>query len=233
MDVYARRRLVAVLAIVLVLVLIGVAVAGGGDDEQTPITTAETGTSTPGLGTPLSKDEFIEQGDAICAETAAGVANLTSDDSQTLAEDERELTESQLDQLRTLVPPEEDQKTLDQFFSAMEDQVDALDKRVLALDRADDTASLEAETELGAATDELRSAAKDYGFEECGRPGEPSTDTDTETDTEVPTDTSAVPTAPATTPTAPATTPTTPAAPPASSSSSSGGSGADSGGVSP
>src|SRR5688500_10114636 len=126
MDVYARRRLVAVLAIVLVLVLIGVAVAGGGDDEQTPITTVRPGTTDPALATPLSKDDFIAQGDGICEETAIAVANLASDDSQTLAEDELQYTESQLDQLRTLVPPEEDQKTLDEFFAAMEDQVDAL-----------------------------------------------------------------------------------------------------------
>jgi hypothetical protein len=231
MDVYARRRLVAVLAIVLVLVLIGVAVAGGGDDEQTPITTVTTGTTDPALATPLSKDEFIEEGDAICAETAVAVASLTSDDSQTLADDELEYTESQLDQLRSLVPPEEDQKTLDEFFAAMEDQVDALDKRVLALERADDSAALEAETELATATDELLGAAKDYGFSECGRAGEASTDTDT--DTEVPTDTGAVPAAPATTPTAPATTPTTPVAPTDSSSSSSGGADPDSGGVAP
>jgi len=80
MDVYARRRLVAVLAIVLVLVLIGVAVAGGGDDDsEAPVTTV-TGASTPGVATALSKADFIEQGDDICEETAVGIDNISSDD---------------------------------------------------------------------------------------------------------------------------------------------------------
>ena len=104
MDVYQRRRLVAVLAVVLVLVLIGVAIAGGGDDEQAPITPV-TGASTPGLATPLSQSEFISQGDAICEEAAAAVANIDASDTKDQAEQELEYTKSELDQLRSLTPP--------------------------------------------------------------------------------------------------------------------------------
>jgi hypothetical protein len=236
MDVYARRRLVAVLAIVLVLVLIGVAVAGGGDDEpETPITTV-TGASTPGLATPLSKDEFVQQADDICEETAVGIENISSDDSEQIAAEELALTESQLDQLRSLAPPEEDQTTLDDFFSALEDLVDALDTRALALERGDDSAAAEAETEISTAETELADAANAYGFKECGTTAEAASGADGTGGAGAPTDTGAVPVTPTTPPatTPPATTP--PATPPADDGSGDDGSGGvspGSGGVSP
>src|SRR5687768_11332215 len=149
MDVYARRRLVAVLAIVLVVILIGVAVAGGGDDEEAPITTV-AGTSAPGATASLSKDDFVEQADDICDETGAAIANLSTDDAEELAEEELALTESELESLRSLPPPEEDQALLDDFFSALEDQIDFLEKRLLAIQRNDEEAATEAETQISA-----------------------------------------------------------------------------------
>jgi len=233
MDVYARRRLVAVLAIVLVLVLIGVAVAGGGDDEQTPITTV-AGASTPGLAAPLSKDDFIQQGDDICEESATAIANLSIDDTEELAGEELSITEGELDSLRSLAPPEKDQATLDEFFAAEEDLVDALDKRLLAIERGDDAAAAEAEAEIDSAKADVVAAAEDYGFKQCGKEGEA---TDAGTDTSVaPTDTGAVPAAPVepapAAPVEPA--PAAPAPAPApSGGTGSGGSGTGSGGVSP
>jgi hypothetical protein len=233
MDVYARRRLVAVLAIVLVLVLIGVAVAGGGDDESEPPITTVTGASTPGIATPLSKDEFIDQADDICKESAVGIENISADDPEQAAQDELSVTEGELDSLRSLAPPEEDQAELDDFFSALEDLVDALDTRALALQRADDEAAAEAETEIATAETDLTAAADAYGFNECGTTGDPGTGTDTSTGG---TDagTGAAPVTPAPAPTAPA-----PAPAPAPSDSGgigdTGGSSGDtdSGGVSP
>jgi hypothetical protein len=230
MDVYQRRRLVAVLAIVLVLVLIGVAIAGGGGDDETPITPV-TGTSTPGAAAPLSKDEFIDQGDAICEETAASVANIDSTDTKDQAEQEADFTDSLLDQLRSLTPPEEDQATLDDFFSSLEDLVDALDKEFLAADREDTEALTEAQTEIDDAKADVLAAAKDYGFNECGKAGEPSAETtgDTPTDATAPS-TDTAPVAPTdTAPVAPAPTPT----PPPSGGDDSGGVSPGSGGVSP
>ena len=228
MDVYQRRRLVAVLAIVLVLVLIGVAIAGGGDDEQTPITPV-TGASTPGLATPLSKSEFISQGDAICEETAAAVANIDDSDTQERAEQELEYTESELDQLRSLTPPESDQATLDDFFSSLEDLIGALDKEVLAADRDDSTALAEAQTEIESAEDAVLDAAGEYGFKECGKAGEPSVDPADTGGAVAPTDTAPVtPTTPAPVVPAPAPAPTPPAP-----GDGSGGVSPDSGGVSP
>lgn len=227
MDVYQRRRLVAVLAIVLVLVLIGVAIAGGGGDEETPITPV-TGASTPGLATPLSKSEFISQGDAICEETAAAVANIDSADTKDQAEQELDYTNSELDQLRSLTPPESDQATLDDFFSSLEDLIDALEKQSLAADRDDATALAEAQTEIDAAKSAVRDAADQYGFKQCGKAGEPSTDPTDTVGGVAPTDT--VPVAPTTTP-PPVTTP--PSIPSTPGDGSGGGGSGGSGGVSP
>jgi hypothetical protein len=237
MDVYARRRLVAVLAIVLVVVLIGVAVAGGGDDEEAPITTV-AGTSAPGAAASLGKDDFVEQADDICDETGAAIANLSTDDAEELAEEELGLTESELESLRSLPPPEEDQALLDDFFSAHEDQIAFLEKRLLAIQRNDEDAATEAETQISTATSDLRRAARRYGFDECGTQGEPTTDTDAV----APTDTGTAPAVPAPEPpvtTPPATTPPPAEAPPPppppadDGGDRSGGTGSDSGGVGP
>lgn len=224
MDVYQRRRLVAVLAIVLVLVLVVVAIAGGGgDDEGTPIEPV-TGASTPGLATPLTKTEFIRQGDDICAETAVAVANIDTGDTKNQAEQELEFTQSELDQLQSLSPPEEDQATLDDFFSSVQNLIDALDKKFLAADRNDDAALTEASTEIDSAKADVLSAAEDYGFKKCGEAGEPSGNT---------TDTGGGGVAPTSTPPVAPVSPTTPPAttPPSTNPPSSGG--GDSGGVGP
>ena len=231
MDVYQRRRLVAVLATVLVLVLIVVAIAGGGDDESTPIEPVDT--STPGVSEPLSKEEFIAEADDICEETAVAVANIDASDAKNQAEQELELTQSELDQLQSLTPPEEDQATLDDFFSALEELIDSLDKQFLAADRGDDTALTEAATEIDTAKSDVLEAAKDYGFKKCGEAGEPSAPPDTGTGGAAPTSTT--PAAPATpaepaAPAAPAAPAPAPAAPAGSGGGGGGGGGTGGGG---
>ena len=73
MDVYQRRRLVALGAVVVVIALIvAIASAGGGGSDNTAVTTTSTAAA--------SKSEFTASADGICAETATAVANLSSDD---------------------------------------------------------------------------------------------------------------------------------------------------------
>jgi hypothetical protein len=173
MDVYQRRRLVAVLAIVLVLVLAVVAIAGGGDDEGGEIEPV-TGGSGPGDATPLSKSEFISEGDQTCEEINTAIANIDSGDPQVAADEELDYTRSELSQLRSLTPPEEDQATLDQFFSALEDLVAALKGNSEAIAGGDTAAQSAAGTEIETAKSAFLAAAQDYGFESCGEEGEPS-----------------------------------------------------------
>ena len=207
MDVYQRRRLVAVLAIVLVLVLAVVAIAGGGDDEGEPIEPV-TGASSAGVGTPLSKSEFISQGDQTCDEIATAIANIDTSDPQEAADQELDYTKSLLSQLRSLTPPKEDQATLDQFFSSLEDLVDALKQNSDAISSGDTTAQSEAVTEIDQAKSGFLAAAQDYGFKKCGEEGEPSP-TGTGGVAGTGSATPATPVTPTTTPVTPTTTPST------------------------
>lgn len=183
MDVYARRRLVAGLAAVgaLVVIIVAIASAGGDDDGGiTPVEEVNGGGESAG-----SKSQFIREADAICAEANAAIASLSAgaaaEDPELLAEQQYEYTRSELEQLQTLTPPEGDRAALNRFYAALREQIDVLYKQQLAIQRADDTALADVSTELPAAQAELRAAAADYGFEECGREGEPPTDADAAT----------------------------------------------------
>jgi hypothetical protein len=181
MDVYARRRLVAGLVAVgaLVVIIVAIASAGGDDDDVAPVEGVNGGDEGA-----VSKSEFIQEADAVCAEANAAVANLSvgpaADDPELLAEQQYEYTRSELEQLQTLTPPEEDRSALNRFYTALRDKIDVLNKQQVAIQRADDTALADVSTELPAAQAEVRAAAAGYGFKECGREGAPATDVDAE-----------------------------------------------------
>jgi hypothetical protein len=180
MDVYARRRLVAGLVAVsaLVVIIVAIASAGGDDDGGTAPVEGVNG----GDESAVSKSQFIREADETCAEANAAIASLSAgaaaDDPELLAEQQYEYTRSELEQLRTLTPPDEDRSALNRFYTALRAQIDVLNEQQLAIQRADDAAHADVSTELPAAQAELRAAAADYGFEECGREGEPPTDAD-------------------------------------------------------
>jgi hypothetical protein len=216
MDVYARRRLVAGVAVVGVLVVIIVAIASAGGDDDDEITPVE-GVGGGSAGS-ASKSEFIDEADSICAEANAAVANLAASPAanvpELLAEQQYEYARGELEQLQTLTPPEDDRSALDRFYTALRDQIDVLRKQQLAIQRGDDDALAEVSEELPAADAEVRAAAADYGFDECGTEGAPPTDADSGAAI-APTDVTGAPTdvteAPAVAPEAPVE--TTPAAP--------------------
>jgi hypothetical protein len=180
MDVYARRRLVAGLVAVgtLVVIIVAIASAGGGDDGEPSAVEGVNG----GDESAVSKNQFIREADEICAEANAAIASLSAgaaaEDPELLSQQQYEYTSSELEQLRTLTPPDEDRAALNRFYTALRGQIDVLNAQALAIQRGDDTALADVSTELSAAQAELRAAAADYGFEECGREGEPPTDAD-------------------------------------------------------
>jgi hypothetical protein len=218
MDVYQRRRLVALAVVVAIIgLIVAIASAGGGGSDSMPVTS----TTTPAV----SKADFVNSADSICAETAASIANLPGTDSASDAQAELEYTQSELQQLRSLPRPEGDGAALDDFFTALKDQVRTLQKRADAANSGDSTTLASLDTQLASAKQNVRAAAADYGLTRCGKEGAPTGGGGgggTAATTSVPTST--VPTtttaAPATTTTA---TPTTPA-------SDTGGTGAGTGG---
>lgn len=144
-----------ILTVVLLTGALLVAGCGGDDDDQ--------GAGSP----PLSKEEYIAQGDAICT---AGDEELvaeaeerfgSAEEAPPRAEQEAFISEivapgfeQQLEELRELSPPEEDQEQIDALLAALEELADA------------------AANDPGAVIDgeftEASRLAREYGFTACG-----------------------------------------------------------------
>jgi hypothetical protein len=216
MDVYQRRRLVALAGVVVVIGLI-VAIASAGGDGGSDITPVTTNTTQA-----ASKADFISSADSICAETATSIANLPGTDTAEDAQQELDYTQSQLQQIRSLPQPSQDKSDLDAFFTALKDQIQSLQKQADAA-KAGDTATLDTlQTQLDAAESNVQEAAQAYGMNRCGEPGRASTGGGggSTTATTVPTPSTVTPT---TTPVAPTTTTTT--TPPSGGGTGTGGGG--------
>jgi hypothetical protein len=232
MDIYQRRRLVALSAIAGIFVLIVVVIASAGDDDEpeAPITTVGTTDQTAAA---IPKREYIDEADAICAEVNSALASIDAADEAAAAAEEATLVAGELQQLQSLSPPDKDEDLANDFLRALQAQVDALESRQIALERQDDTALAGIDDTLAAAEVDAQAAAADFGFEVCGNPEEAGADTETETGTGG-VETTPVEPAPAA-PVEPAPTEPAPTTPPAAGGTggTGGGGGGGTGGVSP
>jgi hypothetical protein len=235
MDIYMRRRLVALGGLVAFFIIFVLLVKSCGDDEEPAAPLTETG-ATGGAGTvALPVDEFIAQADTICAQANTAVGALDPTDPREVSK-ERKITEEEFEQLQSL-EVEEESSLLRQFMAQFREVVDALNAKELAIKNDDSAGAEEAQVALDTAEAEARQLGERYGFADCGQwldAGEsPSTagatdttGTDTTgTDTSggvAPTDTGAAPTDTGTAPTDTGTAPT-----------DTGTDGSDSGGISP
>ncbi len=228
-SVWGRLAYLALGAAVVAIL----AASGCGDSSSAPVTGASgaSGASGSSGSTALTKQAFIKQADAICAEANSAVASLsggaTTDDESLQVSQRLEITRSELQSLEGLKPPKEDRSTLDGFIAALKNEVDALTSLNSAVAGGGDTST--ADSALADAKSNAEQAATDYGMRECGSAR--SRPTQAGSNTAPTTTTTAVPTTPTTT-TAVPTTPTTPAPAPAPPAPSGGGTGgAPSGGT--
>ncbi len=223
MDVYQRRRLVALSAIAgLFIIFVLLVRSCGGDDEEAPVTPVAGATGLGGA-TVLAQSDFVAQGDAICLEANTALADVDESDAAQAATDQAEIITGELQQLQTLPPPDDGERKLDNFLAALEEQAGAYQDKVTAEERGDATAVADLDATIDEAATDAADAADRFGFKVCGDTskvgdsesgGDTGADTGTDTDTATtPTDTGAVT---PTTPVAPAETTTTPVAPPAS-----------------
>jgi hypothetical protein len=207
-----RRPYVALVGGVAAAALLA---SGCGESETAPVVPVQSASGAQG-GVALSKDQFIQQGDAICGEANAALAGLNSatvgNGAEIQTAQELQIVRSELTSIQALTPPSEDRSTLDDLLSALKDEATALDAKKTALDQGGDPST--AETELATAKANAQSAADAYGFKACGTGGAAPTTSGAQTTT-----TLAAP--PPTTPTTPAT-PVTPA-PPATAGTPTGG----------
>lgn len=252
MDVYQRRRLVALSAIAVVFVIIVLLIRSCGDDDE-PATTSAPIAGATGVGgaTAQPKTDFIDQADRICLEANTTIDSIETTDEAQVAAEEAQTLAGEIEQLQTLVPPDEDENSLEAFLKAVQKQANALSDQVTALERGDTAAAAELDATIDEAAAKAGRIAKRFGFEACGDPTAVGEASGGEGDGEETTDAAATDSggvAPATTtpavPVEPAPT-TTPAAPPADTGTQggvgtepaapadSGGTGSSSGGVSP
>ncbi len=239
MDVYQRRRLVALSAIAAIFIVFVLLIRSCGGDDTTPTTTPVAGTSGAAGATSQSKADYINQADQICLDTNNQIAAV--DVTQATADtDLGQLVSNQLQQLQSLTPPDEDTNKLDNYLSALEKQAKAYKQKGLAVQRGDTAAAAEIDTTLDAAAGDAADAGTAFGFQVCGdiskvsdNSGGHGASTNSSTSDTGGTVTPTTPTA--TTPVTP--TPTTPptdtGTPPAPTDGGTGGTGSDSGGVSP
>jgi hypothetical protein len=166
MDVYQRRRLVALSALagVFIIIVLLIKSCGGDDDTTTPV--PATGTSTP--PTALTQDAYVTQADEICRETNTSISQIDTTDTNQAAEDKGTAIASELNSLQTLAPPTDGQDQLDSFLQALQDQVNLYEQRTTAVQRGDDAAVSEIDSKLDTSEAKAESAAADFGFEACG-----------------------------------------------------------------
>ncbi len=255
MDVYQRRRLVALSALAVVFIGFVLLIKScGGDDDETPATPLAGATGTGGA-TVIPQADYIDQGDTICLQANTALADVEQSDPVQAAGDEADIVAGELEQLQTLPQPDDGTTKLGNFLNSLEKQSAAYADRATAIDRGDEEAVTGIEATIEKAGDDAADAAKNFGFDACGNPskvgessggdsgGDSGADETTDTGGAVtPETTTVVPTTPTTTPapTTPAVTPTepaptdgggaTPTAPPADGGDTGG---TDSGGVSP
>jgi hypothetical protein len=164
-------RIIAVLALALAAALI--AAGCGGDDETTttaaaPTTTTSGATGATGAtGEALTKDEFLKQGNAICAagnkEINAAFNSLGSgqpsqqEAEQTVTDTVVPSIQGQIDDISALTPPAGDEEEVSAILDAAQSALDQVKEDPSAL------------TQQGSDPfKEANQLASEYGLTKCG-----------------------------------------------------------------
>jgi hypothetical protein len=120
---------------------------------------------------PLSKAEWIEQADAICAQADEDIEALgdptTLDEVGELTDEASGISRDALADLRALRPPDEDEATVDEMLDLVEQQIE-IGEQIGEAARSGDQAEVQrlvAEAEpLEAEADEM---GRQYGLDDC------------------------------------------------------------------
>lgn len=167
MDIYMRRRLVALGGLVAFFIFFVLLVRScGGDDGEAPLTPVG-GTTGENGATALSESEFISQADQICeaANSAVGALDPTDPDA---TRRELQITRQELQQLQSL-EVEQESRLLRQFMQELNNVVEALESKQAAIQRGDTVTEGEAQAELDTAEANARELGERYGFRDCGQ----------------------------------------------------------------
>ena len=161
MDVYQRRRLVAlsVIAGIFILFVLLIRSCGGDDEEGQPLAAGASGASGATGVTILSQDDYAAQADTICLEAHTSLADVDESDVVQADTDRADIVAGELQQLQTLPAPDDGTDDLNKFLSALQKQSDAYQDRSTANERGDDAAVVELDATIDKAASQAQKAA--------------------------------------------------------------------------
>jgi hypothetical protein len=116
------------LALLALAAATALAVAGCGGDDDTTDTSGTSG-ATGASGAPLTQDEFVSQGNAVCSDVndQLNAMQAPSNDLDSIAQfasDGLAIIEPALAEFQGMTPPADLQSTWDEYLSNAEDQVE-------------------------------------------------------------------------------------------------------------
>ncbi len=168
MDIYMRRRLVALGGLVLFFILFVLLVKScGGDDEAEPVSTAPLTGTTGATGAALSEEDFILQADEICGPANDQVGSLDPTDTNA-TQDEFAITSDELASLEALELAEPS-PNIERFLADLSAVVSGLKDKAQAVKSGDIAAQDAAQLEIDTAEVDARAAGERAGFSECGQ----------------------------------------------------------------
>jgi hypothetical protein len=167
MDIYMRRRLVALGGLVAFFIIFVLLVKScGGDDEPEPVAPTPTG-ATGETGGALTPELFIEEADGICAQANLAVSGI--DPAATdAAQQEYGITNDELKSLQGLQQAEAS-ADVDKFLNDLAAVVSALQAKSQAEKAADIAGEDAAQLEIDTAEVAARDSGKKAGFSDCGQ----------------------------------------------------------------
>lgn len=121
----------------------------------------------------LSKEDFIEQADALCREADEKSEQLepprSPEDLKEFAEKATEITEDLARQLRELEPPEGDADVINEMIERIEGAIGLLPDIQAATEQRDTEELERLVADLREESSEANRIAREYGLESCGR----------------------------------------------------------------
>lgn len=172
------------LSLLLILLLGTVGLTSCGDDDDSSSTGSGSGSEESadgeGGGGTLTKEEFIERGDAICAELGDATGEVPEPESEAEFGDYiREIVaiaEDIRDDFSALEPPEDGESVHQALLAALDDTIEQANGAAEAADSGDTVGAGDLIAAAGEAANAADAEAQEYGFVECGKPDDSNGD---------------------------------------------------------
>ena len=168
MDIYMRRRLVALGGLVAFFIIFVLLVKScGGDDEPASPSRPPPQAPAARLDAALTPELFIEEADGVCGPANLQVSDIDPEATDA-AQQEYLITREELKALQQLQLAENSQP-INKFLNDLSAVVTALQAKAQAEKSGDVAAEDAAQLEIDTAEVDARAAGEDAGFSECGQ----------------------------------------------------------------